>query len=388
MALKGIKQKGATAPAVHPQIPVSPLADGPARGDRFACISTVLSTYIERERTKVHAYSERKRTKPSADSKTGPAEPKPSYIPLSFCERAERIISELAARHDPFPALTESLLRDVQGGTSFRNDAYDLRQAMSRSPEFGLDMTGVTALDLVLVAAGIANASHRPLSESVWIRGSGFNPVPSRAKQREAARKGDPYDPRRAKQREAARKGDPYDPRPPVKVGSGAKAKPGFRTEDPYKGKQELAPELLAQAPFQQAIAFFGTYELAPRFVKFELFPMALELADGKPEILAALLLPESISPFSTRAAFYTDLKNALNARNGKIPSVKVAGKIVQKVLSDRALGKMPEQTTAGTKAAKRISRLDVQNQPGRELPAQFIKSLPPILDPDAGSKS
>jgi hypothetical protein len=339
-------------------------------------VGAVLSNYIERERAKVNAYLERKRLKSSANTKKEPTEPKPSYIPLSFCERAERIISELVVRKGEFPALTESMLRDVQGGTSFRNDAYDLRQAMSRSPDFGLDMNGVTALDLILTAAGLANAAHRHLCDLAQVRGSGLNPVVQT----------------RAAQREAARKGDPDTPSPPVIIGRRkANEKPGFQAPDPYEGKEGLDAKILSEAPFFQVIELLKTAcdGKVPRFIEFELFPIAYKLAGNKPEILSALLLPESIGTFSSRAPFYTDLKNALAARKEKIPSVAVAEKIVKAVLRNRELGKMADYNPKSEEALKGVSgksgRANVQKQ--EELPEQFIKSLPPILDPDARSK-
>jgi hypothetical protein len=320
------------------------------RPSRFSSISPALAEYLS---------VPRKRTTDGKD-------------PTKFCEKAERAISLIVPKEHGISVLTESIVKDIYGGTSLMNSSYELRNAIMREVP---NAPAISALDLVLVAAAMQNAEWLNLADSVTIRGSNFNPESTRAEGRAAGER------------------DKYDVRPPVKVGSGKAKAPGFQAKDPYAGKQELDSNILAQAPFTEVIALFGTYEQAPRFLKFELFPIAYKLAGNKPEVLTALLLPESIGTFSTRAAFYTDLKNALAARKAKIPSIAVAEKIVQRVLSDRALGLMPEHERKGDEAilkglTGKPGRANVQQQPSQELPEQFIKSLPPILDPDPESKS
>ena len=345
MAAKAIARQHTSSQHRQPAVSASPLAEGIAQEGRFSRVGGTLSRYLDTAKEK------------SKDGKS----------PATYCQRAERVISAMAA--EGIVTLTEDMVKSVPGGTSLMNNSYELRKAIARA--LGEDLA-FTALDLLLAGAALENARWRNLADAVQVRNSKLNPVPTREERREDARKG-----------------DPYDPRPPVKIGiCNTKGKTGFQTPDPYEGKHGLDAKILSKPPFPQAIALFGTYEQVPRFIKFELFPIAHKLASGKPEIMAALFLPEGIGSYSTRAAFYTDLKNALAARKEKIPSVKVAEKIVQKVLSDRKLGKMSDSEENGKVnniITGRVGRLNVQKP--QELPDQFLKSIPDPRERDTWEK-
>jgi len=342
---KAIARQRRTSSQPQQPISASTLAEGLAQEGRYARLGATLSAYLDIERAK----------------------PTHRRFLETFPERADKVVSTLLGRAPGLKQLTEDHIISTESGSQLRRDAYALRTMLLAAK---LDDSKPTAIELIAVAAGMNNSALRPFADSLYFKSSQFNPTPTRAAQREAARTG-----------------DPYEVRPPVKIGRrSAKEKSGFQAKDPYKGKKELAQEILEQAPFPQAIAFFGTYEQVPRFIKFELFPKAYKLAGGKPEILRALLLPEGASSTyinKSMAAFYTDLKNALAARKGNIPSVAVAEKIVQKVLSDREPVKMPDQTTAGTRKG---SRLDVQKQEERIERVLGIQSS--IPESDAESKS